>query len=145
MNVPTAVTSVREERVCDTSVVSLENQDESIKYPQKTEIVLRVNTSTSDAASQTDLEVSMLARAEPATGVLDSSLDESSSDSSRNDIGHFSIVRQKSQEEIDCEALTRELVSHLSVNDHLYRILGEWASEFFEYVSHDFVLYAFFK
>jgi len=126
VNATTGITSVREERTSDTTVVSLDDQDESTKYPQKSEIVLRINTSTSDAASQTDLDVAVVARAEPATGVLDSSLDESSPDNSRSDADNSSIFRQKSQEEIDCEELSRELVSHLSVDDHLYRILGEY-------------------
>lgn len=88
--------------------------EDAVRYPQKSEIVLRIGTTTSDAASQTDLGT--------PTGGADGS---SRQCSSQHGCGSAAIFRQKSQEEIDCEELSRDLISHLSSNDHLYRLLGK--------------------
>ncbi len=93
--------------------------DDSFKYPQRSEIVLRINATTSDAASQTEFVAGeATGRAKMANGL--EGLTSCSRDRSTSP-----IFRQKSQEEIDCEELSRDFVSHLSSSDHLYRILGK--------------------
>ncbi|XP_051175385.1 protein Shroom isoform X2 [Leptopilina boulardi] len=77
---------------------------EGLTLVQRTEIVLRVNATTIDAASQTEL--------------MDDDFDE-----------RFKIKeilpepRKKLPEEIECEELSRELASQLSPNDKLVPIL----------------------
>lgn len=70
---------------------------------QRTELVLRVNSYTSDAASQTEKEDLL------TTQMVKTPL----------------LPRQKSPEELDCEELSRDFVSHLSPNDRLQSILGK--------------------
>lgn len=74
---------------------------------QRTEVVLRVNAATSDAASQTDLmeqtaEQNIVKQEEPL----------------------LPEPRKKLPEEIECEELSRDLASQLSPNDKLVPILG---------------------
>lgn len=71
---------------------------------QRTEIVLRVNAATSDAASQTDI----LEDTEQDGKVIERPLPES---------------RKKLPEEIECEELSKDLASQLSPNDKLVPIL----------------------
>lgn len=73
---------------------------------QRTEIVLRVNAATSDAASQTDI----LDDTEQDSKPIERPLPES---------------RKKLPEEIECEELSKDLASQLSPNDKLVPILGE--------------------
>lgn len=73
---------------------------------QRTEVVLRVNAATSDAASQTDIL---------ETAELDTPI--------KNQEIHLS--RKKLPEEIECEELGRDLASQLSPNDKLVPLLGE--------------------
>lgn len=73
---------------------------------QRTEVVLRVNAATSDAASQTDLmeqtaEQNVVKQEEPL----------------------LPEPRKKLPEEIECEELSRDLASQLSPNDKLVPIL----------------------
>lgn len=75
---------------------------------QRTEVVLRVNAATSDAASQTDLmeqtaEQNIVKQEEPL----------------------LPEPRKKLPEEIECEELSRDLASQLSPNDKLVPILGK--------------------
>lgn len=72
---------------------------------QRTEVVLIVNTSTSDAASQTDNPENT-----EQDGKIQRPLPES---------------RKKLPEEIECEELSKDLASQLSPNDKLVPILGE--------------------
>lgn len=83
-------TSQRDSFSCDPAF-------EGLQLIQRTEVTLRVNTMTSDAASQTERE-------EPQTPVP---------------------TRRKLQEEIECEKLSQDLVSYLSPSDRLKGILGE--------------------
>lgn len=71
---------------------------ESLQLVQRSEVVLRVNAATSDAASQTEVE------REPPT-VLP--------------------ARQKLQEEIECERLSLDLASQLPPTDKLQGLLGK--------------------
>lgn len=71
--------------------------DGSLQLMQRTEVTLRVNTNTSDAAIQTETE-------ELATPLP---------------------VRRKFQEEIECEKLSQDLVNYLSPSDRLKGILGK--------------------
>lgn len=64
---------------------------------QRTEVILRVNTTTSDAASQTEKEEL------PPTPLPS---------------------RRKLQEEIECDLLSEDIISHLSSSDKLKDILG---------------------
>lgn len=72
---------------------------------QRTEIVLRVNATTSDAASQTEL------------------LDDLEERLKEKEI--LPEPRKKLLEEIECEELSRDLASQLSPNDKLVPILGK--------------------
>lgn len=72
---------------------------ESLQLVQRSEVILRVNAATSDAASQTESEK------EVSEVVLP-------------------LVRQKLQEEIDCERLSLDLASHLPPSDKLQGLLG---------------------
>lgn len=72
---------------------------------QRTEIVSRVNATTSDAASQTDI----IADFEEHLKMKEI----------------LPQPRKKLPEEIECEDLSRELASQLSPNDKLVPILGK--------------------
>lgn len=80
---------------------------EGLTLVQRTEVVLRVNAATSDAASQTD----NLEPAEPEACTKSQEL--------------LSLCRKKLPEEIECEELGRDLASQLSPNDKLVPLLGE--------------------
>lgn len=73
---------------------------ESLQLVQRSEVVLRVNAATSDAASQTESEREMV------------------------DVVVSPLIRQKLQEEIECERLSLDLVSHLPPTDKLQGLLG---------------------
>ena len=73
---------------------------------QRTEVVLRVNAATSDAASQTD----MLDQTEPEAPAKTQEIPP---------------ARKKLPEEIECEELGKDLASQLSPNDKLVPLLGE--------------------
>jgi hypothetical protein len=75
---------------------------ESLQLVQRSEVVLRVNAATSDAASQTESEREMM-------GVVVSPL-----------------IRQKLQEEIECERLSLDLANHLPPSDKLQGLLGTY-------------------
>lgn len=79
---------------------------EGLTLVQRTEVVLRVNAATSDAASQTDIPE-----------VLDRDTRRSNQDSLPPP------GRKKLPEEIECEELSRDLASQLSPNDKLVPIL----------------------
>ncbi|XP_021936810.1 uncharacterized protein LOC110838176 isoform X3 [Zootermopsis nevadensis] len=72
---------------------------ESLQLVQRSEVVLRVNAATSDAASQTESEREMV------------------------DVVVSPLIRQKLQEEIECERLSLDLVSHLPPTDKLQGLL----------------------
>jgi hypothetical protein len=72
---------------------------ESLQLVQRSEVILRVNAATSDAASQTESEREVLEVVSPS-------------------------VRQKLQEEIECEKLSLDLASHLPPSDKLQGLLG---------------------
>ncbi|KAL1517094.1 hypothetical protein ABEB36_000902 [Hypothenemus hampei] len=69
---------------------------EGLQMIQRTEVVLRVNTSTSDASSQTEKDEL------PPTPLP---------------------TRKKLQEEIDCEKLSRDFINHLPTSDRLKDLL----------------------
>ncbi|KAJ8969672.1 hypothetical protein NQ314_001643 [Rhamnusium bicolor] len=69
---------------------------EGLQFIQRTEVVLRVNTSTTDAASQTEKEEL------PPTPLP---------------------TRKKLQEEIECEKLAEDFIDHLPTSDRLKEIL----------------------
>lgn len=76
---------------------------EALTFVQRTEVVLRVNAATSDAASQTDcLAMDNECKMEDC----------------------LAEPRKKSPEEIECEELSRDLASQLNPNDKLLPILG---------------------
>ncbi|XP_032666579.1 uncharacterized protein LOC116842044 isoform X3 [Odontomachus brunneus] len=79
---------------------------EGLTLVQRTEVVLRVNAATSDAASQTD--------------TLEDTLEQ---DCAGKVARPFSESRKKLPEEIECEELSRDLASQLSPNDKLVPIL----------------------
>lgn len=97
------------------------NENDSFKYPQKSEIVLRISATTSDAASQTDRVIYNESRIDKRADIeVTERLSLGSQDRSTSP-----IFKQKSQEEIDCEELCRDLINHLPSKDRLYKILGE--------------------
>lgn len=65
---------------------------------QRTEVILRVNTLTTDAASQTEKDEMLLT---PLP------------------------TRKKLQEEIECEKLSQDFVSQLNASDRLKGLLGK--------------------
>lgn len=71
---------------------------EGLQMIQRTEVVLRVNATTTDAASQTDKEEL------PPTPLP---------------------TRKKLKEEIDCEKLAEDLLGHLPTSDRLKDLLGK--------------------
>lgn len=73
---------------------------ESLQLVQRSEVILRVNAATSDAASQTESEREML------------------------EVVVSPLIRQKLQEEIECERLSLDLASHLPPSDKLQGLLG---------------------
>lgn len=73
---------------------------ESLQLVQRSEVILRVNAATSDAASQTESEKEML------------------------EVAVSPVIRQKLQEEIECERLSLDLASHLPPSDKLQGLLG---------------------
>ena len=79
---------------------------EGLTLVQRTEVVLRVNAATSDAASQTD----MLDQTEPEAPAKTQEIPP---------------ARKKLPEEIECEELGKDLASQLSPNDKLVPLLGE--------------------
>ncbi|KAG5308140.1 SHRM2 protein, partial [Acromyrmex insinuator] len=78
---------------------------EGLTLVQRTEVVLRVNAATSDAASQTDILEDM---EQDCVNKIQRPLPES---------------RKKLPEEIECEELSKDLASQLSPNDKLVPIL----------------------
>ncbi|XP_018393730.1 PREDICTED: uncharacterized protein LOC108772657 [Cyphomyrmex costatus] len=78
---------------------------EGLTLVQRTEVVLRVNAATSDAASQTDI---LEDTEQDCTNKIQRPLPES---------------RKKLPEEIECEELSKDLASQLSPNDKLVPIL----------------------
>lgn len=78
---------------------------EGLTLLQRTEVVLRVNTATSDVASQTDI---------PETTEIESSTVK---------IREILLCRKKLPEEIECEELGRDLASQLNPNDKLVPLL----------------------
>ncbi|XP_070512982.1 protein Shroom isoform X1 [Cardiocondyla obscurior] len=78
---------------------------EGLTMVQRTEVVLRVNATTSDAASQTD--------------ILEDTEQECVNTSQRP----LPESRKKLPEEIECEELSKDLASQLSPNDKLVPIL----------------------
>ncbi|KAJ9586539.1 hypothetical protein L9F63_019817, partial [Diploptera punctata] len=85
-------------------IVSPPPVTESLQLVQRSEVVLRVNAATSDAASQTESE----------RDILDSKTDV---------VVSLPFVRQKLQEEIECERLSLDLASHLPASDKLQGLL----------------------
>ncbi|XP_054012823.1 serine/arginine repetitive matrix protein 2-like [Hylaeus anthracinus] len=77
---------------------------EGLTLLQRTEVVLRVNAPTSDAASQTDI-------LEPMDHDVSSKSQE------------LQLCRKKLPEEIECEELGRDLASQLNPNDKLVPLL----------------------
>lgn len=102
--------------------VSRFESEEAVECPHKSQMVPRIGATTSDAASQTDClgtaAAGLAAAAEQAARRC------SSAPAQHHHRGSSPICRHKSQEEIDCEQLCRDLISHLSSNDHLYTLLG---------------------
>ncbi|KAG7187684.1 hypothetical protein KM043_016740 [Ampulex compressa] len=78
---------------------------EGLTLVQRTEVVLRVNAATSDAASQTDI------------------LEQTECENGGKGQEQFPASRKKLPEEIECEELSRDLASQLSPNDKLVPIL----------------------
>lgn len=77
------------------------------------EIVLRVNAVTTDSACQTDDIIGTITERTNAT------------DDARSEERTPLMPRRKLQAEIDCDNLTKDLISHLSSTDRLYSLLGK--------------------
>lgn len=91
--------SVEEQRILEQSrVIEQPRVIEGLQLIQRTEVVLRVNPCTIDAASQTEKEDL------PPTPLP---------------------IRKKLQEEIECEKLSEELLNHLPTTDRLKGLLGK--------------------
>lgn len=84
---------------------------EGLQLIQRTEVVLRVNTTTTDAASQTEKEEL------PPTPLP---------------------TRKKLQEEIECEKLAEDFVDHLPTSDRLKELLGK--ELFFTFFNGDLII-----
>lgn len=110
---------VDEDKLSPTSSLCVSPQPgiEGLTLVQRTEVVLRVNAATSDAASQTD------------------TLDDAERDCAGKSPRSFPESRKKLPEEIECEELSKDLASQLSPNDKLVPILGERDSDHYRTVS----------
>ncbi|CAH0765613.1 unnamed protein product [Bemisia tabaci] len=103
------------QKTCTETQCNLESESESslaecisepLKLVQRSEVILRINSSTSDAASQTESSA------------------RTPSPNSRTESTSPPLLRPKKQEELECEQLSRDLVSQLPVSDKLHGILG---------------------
>nr|CAD7258487.1 unnamed protein product [Timema shepardi] len=83
----------------------------ALQLVQRSEVVLRVNAATSDASSQTELDKDIETVVPPK------------------------LVRQKLQEELECERLSLDLASHLPPSDKLQGILAPEYKKPTDYVS----------
>lgn len=94
--------------VGDISVLdrTVNNCGEPLRLVQRSEVTLRVNAMTSDAASQTETTTTAIAPSPPPTTAT-------------------SIVRHQLQEEIECDQLSRDFASQLSPTHRLQGILGK--------------------
>lgn len=96
--------------ISETTITPLLNNrelDGSVQVVQRTEIVLRLNAPTSEAASQTDDYESML------------------SDCDDDNDGQIHFAKIRHTEDLDCEKLSKDLVSQLSPTDRLHHLLGK--------------------
>lgn len=99
------------------SIQPIRHKQDEPKILQKTEIILRLNAPTSEAASQTD--GSLIHNDERDNENMHDSHSKILAKSNLN-----SGYRQKLMEEIECDKLSKDLISHLSPTDKLYNILG---------------------
>lgn len=92
--------SSTETNTCDIIVDKLSSMEglQQLQLVQRSEVMLRVNATMSDAASQTE----------------------------REELRTPLPMRRKLQEEIECEKLSKDLVSYLSPSDRLKGILGKF-------------------
>lgn len=104
-NSPIVVAEISETTI--TPVVNNGDGDIGVHMIQRTEIVLRLNAPTSEAASQTDGYESM------------------SSDYEDGDDIQIQSNKLRHSEDLDCEKLSMDLISQLSPTDRLHHILGE--------------------
>lgn len=89
-----------------------QKSEETPKILQKTEIVLRLNAPTSEAASQTEGDLD-----------FDDTIEADFNDNKSKLVKNGLNARQKLPEEIECDKLSKDLVSHLLPTDKLYNIL----------------------
>lgn len=113
-------------RLCSTSTTTISETENNIlnnnkTLVQRTEVVLRLVAPTSETASQTD-EDSTTSFSDVTTSFV---FGERKQETISNTISYAS--RKISPEEVDCDNLSKDLVSQLSPLDKLHSILGEYS------------------
>ncbi|CAD7077697.1 unnamed protein product [Hermetia illucens] len=105
-------------------ISQMDTEIDGLKLMQRTEIILRLNAPTMEAASQTDetLETE-LSRIKLGDAPKQDS-DETKTEDLKTPPPIELRPRQKHPEEIDCDNLSKDLVSHLSPSDKLHQILA---------------------
>lgn len=100
--------------VMEISDKSINNEIDESKLTQRTELILRVQPSTQEVETQTEIVED---RTESKTPTIEEQKDDFWNP----------LTRKKYQEEYDCEKLSKDLLAHLlSPNDKLHEILGEF-------------------
>lgn len=115
--------SVQINKLIENSVVmeisdkSIDNEIDESKLTQRTELILRVQPSTQEVETQTEI-------------VEDRTENKTSPKEEQKDDFWNPLTRKKYQEEYDCEKLSIDLAHLLSPNDKLHEILGEFIQIF---------------
>uniref|UniRef100_A0A0K8W1M0 Protein Shroom n=1 Tax=Bactrocera latifrons TaxID=174628 RepID=A0A0K8W1M0_BACLA len=116
-----ASTNTTSEDLSATQTTELNTSTESLKLVQRSEVILRVNPATTEAASQTDDELIA------ATNDADEHTRLTEQPQSKEDAQQQRITlqpRQRHPIEIDCEEMSQELATLLGTNEKLVRILA---------------------
>ncbi|XP_049309449.1 protein Shroom isoform X1 [Bactrocera dorsalis] len=116
-----ASTNTTSEDVSATQTAELNTSTESLKLVQRSEVILRVNPATTEAASQTDDELIA------ANNDADEHTRLTEQPQSKEDAQQQRITlqpRQRHPIEIDCEEMSQELATLLATNEKLVRILA---------------------
>lgn len=123
---PVVVAEISETTTLASTTHAKDSDQDQTKLVQRTEIVLRLNAPTSEAASQTDDTIessivsAILVESNPT-------IEDTPVPSIVHRVNHTNVV------DVDYEKLSKELISQLSPSDQLYHILGKFNFLFFIY------------
>lgn len=118
---------------------------DGLRLMQRTEIVLRVNAATSEAASQTDessldfisSQIAANTSIIPSNGDLKDAHDDDDDDDMKKSRRRRSpfIRSESAAAEIDCAQLSQDLIRQLSPTDRLHHILGKFSKTASEFIN----------